>query len=314
MTPAEAGLCSQLCWLLPAVIMESWNGWSGKDLKAHPGPPPAMGRTTFPSPRLLHAPSHLAWDTARDGEWSYPGAGPGRTSTRILHIPPPPSPCLSSAASLSAAPAASLSSSQLHTASRAPPADPSGTRQSAHPEQQPARNPKRSRLFRGFFSPQFLAAAEGSGALPWVAGPGRRRAGGSRYSHVEPGSAAPGIRNGRGRPGRAVPRSLVQLTAAAAFKFCSSCGRKQEAPELIARASRAHSPAHGLASLPRRWEWRFSRIRRKPGASRRRGPGRELVAVLGFILLVIFHLIRGEMNPRLPACPATRQHHPRNVG
>lgn len=58
---------------------------------------------------------------------------------------------------------------------------------------------------------------------------------------MEPGSAAPGIRNGCGRLGRAVPRSLVQLTAAAAFKFCSSCGgRKQEAPKLLARASRAH--------------------------------------------------------------------------
>lgn len=115
---------------------------------------------------------------------------------------------------------------------------------------------------------------------------------------MEPGSAARASLNGRGR---AVPRSLVQLTAAAAFKFCSSRRRKQEAPELLARASLAHPrPSHPLASLPQKSrEWRFSSIRRKAGASR--GPGR---AMLGSVLLLSLARSGGGFSARLAACPA----------
>ncbi|NXF75326.1 KSR2 Kinase, partial [Sclerurus mexicanus] len=55
--------------MLPAPhhLMDSQNprmAWLGRDLKAHPVPPPAMGWDTFHQPRLLQAPSNLAVDTS----------------------------------------------------------------------------------------------------------------------------------------------------------------------------------------------------------------------------------------------------------
>lgn len=38
----------------------------GRDIKAHPVPPLAMGRDTFHNPSLLQAPSNMALDTSRD--------------------------------------------------------------------------------------------------------------------------------------------------------------------------------------------------------------------------------------------------------
>lgn len=215
----------------------------GMFYKAHPVPSFAMGRATFLSLRPLQAPSNLIWDTSRDGEWSYPGAGPGRISTSTLYIPPPPSPCLSSAASLPAAPGASLNSSQLHIASGAPLLQqiPLGHGKAHTPSSSPREIPNIPAGSMGVFFPAIPGSSRKDQRL--TVGGGARPPPGWGFPVFPRGAGkrSPGIRNGRGRPGRAVPRSLVQLTAAAAFKFCSSCGgRKQEAPELLARASRAH--------------------------------------------------------------------------
>ena len=48
-------------------IIESCNGWVGRVLKAHPVPPPAMGRAAPHQLRLPRAPSHLALSACRDG-------------------------------------------------------------------------------------------------------------------------------------------------------------------------------------------------------------------------------------------------------
>ncbi|NXB05964.1 FBX41 protein, partial [Cnemophilus loriae] len=62
-------------------LMESWNGWVGRGLKAHP-----MGRDTLRCPRLLQAPvSNLALDTARD-----PGAATAALGTLCQGLPPLP--------------------------------------------------------------------------------------------------------------------------------------------------------------------------------------------------------------------------------
>lgn len=177
----------------------------------------------------------------------------GNGVTRVpqnLHIPPPPSPCPSSAASLPAAAGASLNSSQQIPAGR-------GT-----PRQIP-NLPAAS--MECFFSPR-NSWQQAKGARPYR----------GRCVRASPVPGVPGVpgrsreaprrgRNGRGRPGRAVPRSLVQLTAAAAFKFWSEGNRK---PQSFSPEPPAPTPAHELASLAKRREWDFSRIRRKPGASR----------------------------------------------
>lgn len=123
--------------------------------KAHPVPPLAMGKATVPSSRFAPSP-------VQPGLVQFQGWGMELSGCRTrenLHIHPPyltspfsvPEqrcfpPCSSRCIPKFLAAPHRLQGSP-------PPADPSGTRQSAHPEQQPARNPKRSRRFHGVFFP-----------------------------------------------------------------------------------------------------------------------------------------------------------------
>ena len=59
---SDSSICCSPVW-----VIESQNGWVGRDLKAHPVPPRAMGRAATQQLRLPRAPSSLALNAPRDG-------------------------------------------------------------------------------------------------------------------------------------------------------------------------------------------------------------------------------------------------------
>lgn len=285
--------------------------------KAHPIPPLAMGKATVPSSRF--APSPVQPGLVQFQGWGMELSGCRTRENLHIHPPHPTSP-FSVPEQRCFPPCSSRCIPKFLPAPHRlqgspPPADPSGTRQSAHPEQQPARNPKRSRRFHGVFFPR------NSWQQPKGAAPYREWQGGTG-----PGPGVPGVPTwsreaqprasvtGAGGPGALCPDHWSSSRQPLLSNSARAAEEGNRKPQSSSPEPPAPTPAHELTSLAKRREWRFSRIRRKSGASRRRGRGGELLETLGLMLLVIFHLIRGEMNPHLPACPATKQHHARNVG